>query len=319
MELRQLRAFVSVAELEHFHRAAEQLRIAQPILSRRIKALEDELGTALFERLPRGVRLTAAGGALLVDARALLAGIDAAADRACRVARGEAGRLRVTFTEAGSFHGIFPDTVRAFREAHPTVTLTLQALNSAAQQRGLQAGEFDVGFLYQLDDVAPDLDRRVVQEDTVMLALPASHRLAARETIWLRDLLEEPFVWNTPSTNPRYDNALMAACLRKGLAPRVVQEVSNSATVLSLVAVGFGVGFVPGIIRWRMHEGLLLRPVADLLMPYRTEIAWRRDNPSPLLARFVALALSMSKVAGSKVAGSKVAGSKVAGSKVARG
>jgi hypothetical protein len=68
-----------------------------------------------------------------------------------------------------------------------------------------------------------------------------------------------------------------------------------------------------------MHEGLLLRPVADLLMPYRTEIAWRRDNPSPLLARFVALALSMSKVAGSKVAGSKVAGSKVAGSKVARG
>jgi DNA-binding transcriptional LysR family regulator len=296
MDLRQLRSFVSVAELEHFRHAADRLRIAQPVLSRHIKALEDELATPLFERLPRGVRLTDAGRALLEDARSILGDVQAAADRARRVARGETGTLRVTFTEVGSWRGIFPDTVRAFREAQPRVTLVLQALTSGAQQRGVMAGEIDIGFLYELGDIEPDLERRTVQEDKVMLALPASHKLVARKTVRLRDLADEPFVWNMPTTNPRYNHALMTACQSKGLAPRVVQEVSNSATILSLVAVGVGVGFVPGMMRWRLQEGVILRPVADLSMPFRTDIAWRRDNQSAPLRRFVTLALSLSKV-----------------------
>jgi DNA-binding transcriptional LysR family regulator len=296
MDLRQLRSFVSVAELEHFRHAADRLRIAQPVLSRHIKALEDELATPLFERLPRGVRLTDAGRALLEDARSILADVEAAADRARRVSRGETGTLRVTFTEVGSWQGIFPDTVRAFREAYPMVTLVLQALSSGAQQHGVQAGEIDVGFMYELGDAAPDLERRTVQVDSVMLALPASHRLAPRKTVRLRDLVNEPFVWNIPRTNPRYDQALNAACHGQGFAPRIVQEVSNSATVLSLIGVGIGVGFVPGMMRWRLQEGVILRPVADLAMPFRTDIAWRRDNQSPPLRRFVALALSLSKV-----------------------
>jgi DNA-binding transcriptional LysR family regulator len=296
MDLRQLRSFVSVAELEHFRHAASRLRIAQPVLSRHIKALEDELGTPLFERLPRGVRLTDAGRALLEDARSILNDVQAAADRARRVARGETGTLHVTFTEVGSWRGIFPDTVRAFREAQPMVTLTLQALSSSAQQRGVVAGEIDVAFLYELGDIEPDLERRTVQEDSVMLVLPVSHRLAARKTVRLRDLVDAPFVWNVPGTNPRYDHALMSACQSKGLDPRIVQEVSNSATILSLVAVGVGVGFVPGMMRWRLQEGVILRPVADLAMPFRTDIAWRRDNQSASLRRFVELALSLSTV-----------------------
>lgn len=302
MDLRQLRYFVAVAELEHFRHAAERLRVAQPILSRAIKALEEELSAPLFERLARGVRLTDAGRALLEDARRLLGGAQAAAERARLVARGELGTLRITFTEVGSWRGIFPDTIRAFREAHPGVTLVLQAMYTAQQQRGLLAGDIDAGFLYELGDIAPELERRTVQEDAVMLALPAAHPLVSRKVLRLRDLVDEPFVWNVTSTNPRYDNALMAACLAKGLAPRIVQGVSNSATIVSLVAVGIGLGFVPGMMRWRLQEGVVLRPVADLSMRYFTDIAWRRDNASPLLARFVALALSLSKVTGGRAA-----------------
>ena len=296
MDLRQLRYFVAVAEHEHFRYAAERLRIAQPILSRTIKALEGELSAPLFERLPRGVRLTEAGRALLEDARRLLGDAQATAERVRRIARGELGTLRVTFTEIGSWRGIVPDTIRAFREAQPGVSLVLQATHSAQQQRALLAGDFDVGFLYELGDIAPELERKRVQEDGMLLALPASHALVLRKTLRLRDLANEPFVWNIAATNPRYDNALMAACLKKGLAPRVVQEVSNSATIVSLVAVGIGVGFVPEMMRWRLQEGVVLRQVSDLSMQFRTDVAWRRDNASPLLARFVERALSLSKV-----------------------
>lgn len=85
----------------------------------------------------------------------------------------------------------------------------------------------------------------------------------------------------------------MRGCLQQGLTPRIVQEVSNSATVLSLVAVGLGLGFVPHAMHWRLHEGIILRRVVDLCVPYRTEIAWRRNANSPLLTRFIELATAI--------------------------
>ena len=297
MELRRLHYFIAVAETEHFRRAAEDLRIAQPILSRHIKALEDELGIQLFERLPRGVRLTHAGRSFLADARSIVASIGEAQERARRIARGELGTLRIPFTEAGSWSGVVPDTIRAFRLAYPQARLELRALDSMSQQRELQAGNIDAGFMYELGGSLPEIQSHTVQHDVVMLALPATHGLAEKPTIWLRDITDEPFVWNTRSLNPRFDNALMSRCLQQGLVPRIVQEVTNSATVLSLIAVGLGVGFVPGAMRWRLQQGVILKPVKDLRVPYRTDIAWRQDADSPLLSRFVETAIGMARPA----------------------
>jgi DNA-binding transcriptional LysR family regulator len=87
----------------------------------------------------------------------------------------------------------------------------------------------------------------------------------------------------------------MSRCQQQGLVPRIVQEVTNSATVLSLIAVGLGVGFVPGAMRWRLQQGVILRPVADLRVPYRTDIAWRKDAESPLLIRFIETAIGLAR------------------------
>src|SRR5215813_10255148 len=124
MELRHFRYFIAVAEEGHITRAAERLGIAQPPLSRQIKAMEREIGAQLFHRMAHGVELTDAGRAFLADARATLAHVGHAFDTARRTARGEQGRLSLRYTEAAALHPLVARIVREFRRAFPLVSLT---------------------------------------------------------------------------------------------------------------------------------------------------------------------------------------------------
>src|SRR5207245_8623204 len=119
MELRHLRDFVAFGEDQHYGRAAQRLRVAQPALSRQIQDLEDELGFKLFDRLPRGVKISAAGKSFLEDARRILQQVNEATTRARRVAHGQSGTLRVGFTENASWHGVVPESFRKFRQEQP--------------------------------------------------------------------------------------------------------------------------------------------------------------------------------------------------------
>ena len=112
MELRHLRYFVAVGEEQHYGRAARSLRVAQPALSRQIQDLEEEIGFKLFDRLPRGVQISAAGKLFLEDARRILQQVNEATTRAGRAARGQSGTLRVGFPESASWHGVVPDSIR---------------------------------------------------------------------------------------------------------------------------------------------------------------------------------------------------------------
>src|SRR5258706_379110 len=130
MELRHLRYFVAVGEEQHFGRAAERLHLAQPALSRQIQDLENEIGFQLFDRLPRGVKISTAGKAFLVDVRRILQEVNEATTRAGRVARGQSGTLRVAFTENASWHGVVPESFRQFRLRQPEAELQLNPLTS---------------------------------------------------------------------------------------------------------------------------------------------------------------------------------------------
>ena len=126
MELRHLRYFVAVGEDQHYGRASRSVGVAQPALSRQIKDLENEIGFKLFDRMPRGVRLSSAGELFMADARRILQEVGEATARAARVARGQSGTLRIGFAENASWHGVVPDSFRRFREQHPDVVLQLQ-------------------------------------------------------------------------------------------------------------------------------------------------------------------------------------------------
>ena len=133
MELRHLRYFVGVGEEQHFGRAAERLHIAQPALSRQIQDLEREIGFLLFERLPRGVRLSEAGKVFLSDARRILQDVDDAKRRAERIALGQAGTLRIGIATAVSWHGLVVNALREFRRRRPDVALVLHHMVSVHQ------------------------------------------------------------------------------------------------------------------------------------------------------------------------------------------
>jgi DNA-binding transcriptional LysR family regulator len=124
----------SIGEEQHYGRASRRPRVAQPALSRQIQDLEEELGFKLFERLPRGVRLNAAGTLFLEDARRVLQELSEAAVRAGRVASGRSGTLRVGFTENASWRGVVPDSFRRYREKQPDAELQLQPEASLPQR-----------------------------------------------------------------------------------------------------------------------------------------------------------------------------------------
>lgn len=289
MELRQLRYFVAVGEEQHYGRAEQRLRVAQPALSRQIQNLEEEIGFKLFERLPRGVKITDAGKLFLDDVRRILTEITDATTRAKRIGTGLAGTLRIGFVQSLSWHGIVPESLRHFRESRPEAELQLKPSSSAEQIGAVQSGSLDAGYIFTMGEPASELNQLRAGFVNVMLAAPMGHALAKLRKLRLRDLIDAPFILFPRRVSPVFFDHLMAECAHGGLkAPRVVQETPDEAIILSLVACGIGVGFVSSASRWRCPPGVTLLLVTDLKLRLPFALIWRKDNNSPLLAKFTA-------------------------------
>ncbi len=289
MELRHLRYFVAVGEEQHYGRAALRLRVAQPALSRQIQDLESEIGCQLFDRLPRGVKINAAGKSFLDDARRILQQVNEAAMRAGRVARGQSGTLRVGFTESASWHGVVPDSFRQFRRHQPDAELQLYPLSSLEQVDAVRSGRLDAGFAFNMLKSERDLAQIQVATHNVVLAVPKGHALTKAKKIRLRDMWDTDFVFFPRRQSPAYYDLLMHECFRGGLkTPRIVQEAADQATLLSLVTCRLGVAFVSDSTRWRCPAGVVLLKLIDLDLPLPFSLVWRKDNDSPLLRQYVA-------------------------------
>ena len=288
MELRHLRYFVAVGEEQHYGRASQRLHVAQPALSRQIQDLEDEVGFKLFERLPRGVKLSSAGKLFLEDARRILQQVHEATARAAGVAQGRSGTLRIGFIENASWHGVVPDSLRKFRERHPDAELKLNPASSADQVEEIRSGRVDAGFMYNILKDEGELDQLSVAIEHLRLAIPKGHPLSKVKRLRLRDLVDASFIWFPRREGPEFYDRLMQECYRGGLkSPHIVQEAGNEATVLSLVSHGMGVGWINETALWRCPKNVVILPVSDLDVPLPVVLVWRKDNKSPLLERFI--------------------------------
>ena len=228
MELRHLRYFVAVGEEQHFGRAAARLHVAQPALSRQIQDLEREIGFLLFDRLPRGVRLSAAGTLFLNDARRILQDVEEAKLRAERIALGKAGTLRIGIAMALSWHGVVADSFREFRRRQPDVELVVHHLLSVHQVDAVLSDRLDAGFAATIAPWHKDLAHSAIRAgQDWYLAVPKGHPLTQLTRIRLRDLRNISFVGFQRWANPAFYDELMRACARGGLtAPRIVQEAT---------------------------------------------------------------------------------------------
>jgi DNA-binding transcriptional LysR family regulator len=290
MELRHLRYFRAIGREEHFGRAAIALRVAQPALTRQIRDLEAELGVELFERLPRGVRLSDAGRVFLADVEEILAQVDRAVNRAKRLGSGHIGTIRVGLSEIIAAHEFISYGLLTFRESEPGVALDLRSMGSIAQIAAIKDGTLDAGIVYdahvdERDEEA--LDQAVIGTGEIMLAVHRNHRLAERESVSMAELADEPALWPERRTAPGYYDRLMTACLETGSMPRIVQECTTNSILLSLVAVGMGVGFVTVTRPLPSAPNIRLLPITDLDLTFDVLLVWRNRDRSAALQRFV--------------------------------
>ncbi len=245
MELRHLRYFLAVAEAGHFTRAAAQLGIQQPPLSQQIRALEEELGTPLFVRTPRGAELTDAGRAFRTEARRVLADLERAGDAARRAARGESGVLRLGFTASAAFNPIVPTLVRGFRRGWPAVTLALEETNTAGLLAALLQGRLDAAFIRYSVATPSELQLLKLPDEPMKIAVPAAHRLAKRRRAPLSALAGEPFILFPRSFGTSLYDEILDACRQAGFELKIEQEAPQMSSIVNLVAAELGVSVVP--------------------------------------------------------------------------
>lgn len=291
LELRQLRYFVTVAEELHFGKAALRLHMTQPPLSQTIQALEELLGTALFERNRRGVTLTAAGAALLPEARRMLAQAQELPQLVQRAAAGEVGRLSLAFVSSADY-SVLPPFLRAYRAAYPQVQINLQEATSDLQLDDLLHARIDAGLLIPPlpDKSRAELDYLPVLNEPLILAAPAGlDALKAPGPVALADLPPLPLIIFPRAIAPALYDAVLAVFGAAGITPEIGQQAIQMQTIVSLVSAGMGLALVPQSVSKLMRPGVEYRSLRDPTPLVETGLAWRRDHVTPVLQGFLDL------------------------------
>ncbi len=288
LELRQIRAFLAVAEQLHFGRAAGQLHISQPALSQQIRLLERDVGTPLFIRTSRMVELTPPGQALAEAGPRVILEADRAQRRVEQAAEGSSGLLIVGSVNT-ALAGITPRIMRAVRARVPDLRLELYHMDTSAQMTALADRRLDIGVVREAAATRTLENERLVSEPLVVV-LPEGHPLAAAETVAPRDLADEPFVLWPRMLGPDFFDRIIAYCRKHGFNPRIVAEGDDVETQLGLVAAGTGVSLQPAYYADLRRSGVAFRPLEGDAPRVALQMSWRRGDVSPAVSHFVTVA-----------------------------
>lgn len=279
MELLQLAHFRVVAQREHMTRAAEELHVTQPALSRSIARLERELGVPLFERRGRGLRLTQYGAAFLGHVERVFQELDDAAAELRDLGGLERGSVSIA---AGALHWL-PEVLEPFLASYPEVRFRLARRSLPDLVRLVEDGEVDYCFLPGIPPSARTTWRHL-RTAPIMLMTPVGHRLAGRATVALGELDGEEMILGKPGDILR---EIMDGYFRQaGIKPRVASEVDEPAAVEDFVAAGLGVSFIPGLLAPAPPHALTSRvAITDPPCELTLGLAWNTDRYLSLAAR----------------------------------
>lgn len=287
MELRHLRSFLAVSEALSFVRASEKLHLSQPALTSQIQKLEEELGTLLFYRNKRSVKLSESGQIFVEEARETLARAAKAVERVQKASRGEVGQIRIGFVSSAALE-VVPSIAVAFRKRFPHVELELINLRTSTQLDQLSAKIIDIGFV-RLPADKKGLTFNPIHREPFVVVLPKEHSLANKRAFTLRDLREESFVAYGRKWAPGFFDQIISICSGAGFTPNIVQETGEMYTAIALVAAGQGVAILPRSVVVAQGRGVVVKRIPGA---YRSEIAivTREGDTAPLITNFVSLA-----------------------------
>lgn len=290
VELRQICYFLAIVEAgNNFSRAAESLQIEQPPLSQRIRSLEKRLKVELFDRKRRPLQLTEAGTVFEAETRLALTSLERAITQAQRTHRGEIGFLSIGIASSIA-NTMLPDLLRTFCDRFPAIELELLELTADQQIQALRDRRLNLGFevfshRYAQDDCLTALP---IVDESLVVALPESHPLAAQAQIPLSALASEALLLPSIDEFPFYKE-FIGCCEQAGFQPQIVQKAKATwmVSILSLVVAGVGIAILPSNVQNLQRRGVVYRTIQDAKVTRQISAMWRRDDTSVVLREFL--------------------------------
>ncbi|EJL82872.1 transcriptional regulator [Herbaspirillum sp. CF444] len=282
MELRHFRCFAAVAETLHFARAAEQLGISPPALTKQIQEIERLLDVRLFQRTKRSVHLTSAGEVFREEVLRTLHQAARAEEAARRAGRGEIGRIEIGYIASAAYSGLLQTEVARFRSAYPLVKLNLIEAPMDSLPVMVSNGGMDLAFIRPPVPCPPDVAVLTLLYDDFVAALPEDSPLAQKEILPAADLAAEQFIL------PEQASGTMEVGRRGRFVPRTVANPGGLVAVITLVSLGQGVAIVPVSVMQRVHmPGVVYRQIEGKSIPGAIALASRRHEKSPVVRAFL--------------------------------
>jgi DNA-binding transcriptional LysR family regulator len=287
VELRHLRYFVAVAEMENVSRAALKLHVSQPALSRQIRDLEDEIGFSLLERTAKSVRLTDAGRAFLDNARALLQHADEAVKKARAVASAEPTELHVGYSPTPVAE-ILPKTLRAFQRTMPSVHVRLHDWSNNEILDGIRNGRLQLGLIVPPAKASALQDVRYEElfHERVCVAVAPQHPFARRRAIPIAEIAAEPLIGLTREASPNFYDYLSIIFSKLKQKPRVVEEHDSFSGIISAVEAGTGVTIAVDVIGHSFGNRVKLLHITPEPKPISVVIAGPKGRLSQAAEKF---------------------------------
>ena len=282
MELRHFRCFAAVAETLHFARAAEQLGISPPALTKQIQEIERLLDVRLFQRTKRSVHLTSAGEVFREEVLRTLHQAELAEEAARRAGRGEIGRIEIGYIASAAYSGLLQTEVARFRSAYPLVKLNLIEAPMDSLPLMVSDGRMDLAFIRPPVPCPPDVTFLTLLYDDFVAALPEDSPLAQKKILPAADLAAEQFIL------PEQASGTMEVGRRGRFIPRTIANPGGLVAVITLVSLGQGVAIVPASVMQRVHmPGVVYRQIEGKSIPGAIALASRRHEKSPVVRAFL--------------------------------
>jgi DNA-binding transcriptional LysR family regulator len=282
MEIRHFRYFLAVARHRHFTRAAEQLGIAPPTLTRQIQDLESALGTRLFVREQREVRLTDAGRALQIEAELAVRQFETAQYNVQRAGRGEAGKIELGYVASAVFSGVLQRQVGEFRQRHPDVEFAITEFLMPALPKMIEEGRLDVGFIRSPMNLPEPVSALKLLTEGFALALPSTSWLCKLKAINAMHLHNETFIL------PEQISGTLEVAAQGGFAPTLGPQPGGLVSVIALVSLGQGVAVVPASVVDHIRlPNVLYRHIEDCQPTSYLSLIHRRYEKAPAVTRFI--------------------------------
>jgi DNA-binding transcriptional LysR family regulator len=298
MELRHLRYFLAVAEALNFTKAAAQLRVAQPALSRRVQDLEDEIGVDLLKRSPRGVTLTAEGKLFLEKTRHLLKLADESVDQVRALARGHYGELHIGYAPTPTVE-ILPPALATYQKAFPSVRVLLHDLSEQELIDGLQNGRLELAMMPKVEGLqSRGLEFEALRTYPICVALAPTHRFARLKSITLEKVAAEPLIGFSRKDYREYYVGFDRIFGPVGIKPRVVVECDSASSLITEVETGRGIAIASPILKYASGKRLLYRPLTGTTEEMSVGIARStKGDVTPAGEKFCEILRKVSNVA----------------------